>query len=122
MRSGHDDCSVERFGWPLHDQFGSVTEKALEQQLEFVGAEAPSTIAGVFGPASMTWRMNRESILFLAAGRALLLQLAHPWIAAAIAEHSTALTNPMMRFHRTFKMVFTLVFGTVDQALDAARS
>jgi hypothetical protein len=30
----------------------------------------------------MTWRMNREAILFLAAGRALPLQLAHPWIAA----------------------------------------
>jgi|HubBroStandDraft_6_1064221.scaffolds.fasta_scaffold475284_2 hypothetical protein len=34
--------------------------------------------------------MNREAILFLAAGRALLLQLAYPWIAAAVADHSGA--------------------------------
>jgi uncharacterized protein (DUF2236 family) len=34
----------------------------------------------------MTWRVNREAILFLAAGRALLLQLAHPWVAAAVAD------------------------------------
>ena len=70
----------------------------------------------------MTWRMNREAILFLAAGRALLLQLAHPWVAAAVAEHSKALTDPVARFHRTFKVVFTMVFGTIDQAFAAARS
>jgi uncharacterized protein (DUF2236 family) len=69
----------------------------------------------------MTWRVNREAILFLAAGRALLLQLAHPWIAAAVADHSGALTDPIARFHRTFKVVFTMVFGTVDQAFAAAR-
>jgi uncharacterized protein (DUF2236 family) len=66
--------------------------------------------------------MNREAILFLAAGRALLLQLAHPWVAAAVADHSKALTDPVARFHRTFKVVFTMVFGTVDQAFAAARS
>jgi uncharacterized protein (DUF2236 family) len=66
--------------------------------------------------------MNREAILFLAAGRALLLQLAHPWVAAAVAEHSKALTDPVARFHRSFKVVFTMVYGTVDQAFAAARS
>jgi len=77
-------------GWPLHDDSGIVTATALEEQLELVRASSVSTAAGVFGPASMTWRMNREAILFLAAGRALLLQLAHPWIAAAVADHSGA--------------------------------
>jgi uncharacterized protein (DUF2236 family) len=50
-----------------------------------------------------------------------LLQLAHPWIAAAIAQHSQTLTDPVGRFHRTFKMMFTMVFGTTEQALAAAR-
>ena len=53
--------------------------------------------------------------------RALLLQLAHPWVAAAIAQHSRALADPIGRFHRTFNITFTLVFGTLDEALRAAR-
>src|SRR5262249_55445341 len=77
--------------------------------------------AGVFGPASLTWRVDREAALFLGAGRALLLQLAHPWVAAAVARHSTALSDPIGRFHRTFSVMFALVFGSLDQALAAAR-
>src|SRR5262249_55378972 len=67
------------------------------------------------------WRVNREAAVFLGAGRALLLQLAHPWVAAAVAKHSHAFDDPIGRFHRTFDIVFTLVFGTLDQAVDAAR-
>ena len=73
------------------------------------------------GPASVTWRVDREAAIFLGAGRALLLQLAHPWVAAAIAQHSRSLRDPIGRFHRTFSTVFTMVFGTVDQARAAAR-
>jgi uncharacterized protein (DUF2236 family) len=51
----------------------------------------------------------------------LLLQLAHPWVAAAIAQHSRSLADPIGRFHRTFSIVFTMVFGTTDEALTAAR-
>jgi uncharacterized protein (DUF2236 family) len=69
----------------------------------------------------MTWRVNREAAIFLGAGRALLLQLAHPWIATTIAEHSQALDDPIGRFHRTFSTTFTMVFGTLGQALTAAR-
>ena len=41
--------------------------------------------AGLFGPHSALWRVNREAALFLGSGRALLLQLAHPWVGTAIA-------------------------------------
>jgi uncharacterized protein (DUF2236 family) len=77
--------------------------------------------AGIFGPDSLSWRINRESALFLGAGRAALLQLAHPWVAAALAQHSTLLSDPIKRFHGTFRVVFTMVFGSLDQALTAAR-
>ena len=110
------------FGWPLHDDSNQVTGALLEAQLALIRARTISPLAGVFGPASVTWRMNREAILFLAAGRALLLQLAHPWIAAAVADHSKALSDPIARFHRTFKVVFRIVFGTADQAFAAALS
>src|SRR5256714_1663746 len=33
---------------------------------------------GLFGPGSMTWRVNREGVLLLGGGRALVLQVAHP--------------------------------------------
>src|SRR5437764_184160 len=119
-RSQHS--SDQRLGWPLHDDSGIVSGASLEEQLELIRARVTSPLAGVFGPSSVTWRMNREAILFLAAGRALLLQLAHPWVAAAVADHSKALSDPIARFHRTFKVVFKMVFGTVDQAFAAARS
>ncbi len=77
--------------------------------------------AGIFGPESASWRVHRESALFLAAGRALLLQLAHPWVAAAIAGHSHVMDRPIARFHNTFRVVYAMVFGSLDQALGAAR-
>lgn len=78
-------------------------------------------LAGIFGPDSLTWRFNRESAIFLGAGRAALLQLAHPWVAAALTDHSTVMAKPIVRFHNTFRVVFTMIFGSLDQALAAAR-
>ncbi len=98
-----------------------VTRDHLECSLLWAKDQAPSAEAGLFGPRSVTWRVDREAILFLAAGRALLMQLAHPWVAKAVADHSSSLDDPVGRFHRTFSAMFTFVFGTVDQALDAAR-
>jgi uncharacterized protein (DUF2236 family) len=99
----------------------SVSQADLDKQLAIVEASAAGRSAGIFGPHSMMWRVNGEAAVFLGAGRALLLQLAHPWVATAIAQHSRSLTDPIGRFHRTFSLVFTLVFGTFDQAVDAAR-
>lgn len=65
--------------------------------------------------------MNREATLFLGAGRAALLQLAHPWVATALEQHSSLLGDPIARFHNTFRIVFTMVFGSLGQALAAAR-
>lgn len=97
-----------------------VYEAALERLLNEVKNSAESSPHGLFGPDSVSWKVNRESALFLAAGRAALLQLAHPWVAAAISEHSTTLDDPVGRFHRTFSVMFTMVFGSVEQALAAS--
>jgi len=98
-----------------------VTEKDLEATLDNVRAHAAGPVAGVFGPSSVTWQIDREAVIFLGAGRALLLQLAHPWVAAAIAEHSKTFADPIGRFHRTFGIVFPMVFGSLDQALLSSR-
>lgn len=97
-----------------------VSAADLERELAALRAASRDSAAGVFGPGSMVWRIDREVAIFLAAGRALLLQLAHPWVAAAIAQHSHGLSDPIGRFQRTFAMVFTMVFGTTDEAIAAA--
>jgi uncharacterized protein (DUF2236 family) len=79
-------------------------------------------IEGIFSSGSISWRINRESALFLGAGRAALLQLAHPWVAAALDQHSSLLTKPIARFHNTFRFVFTMIFGAAPQAFRTARS
>src|SRR5215472_17852656 len=83
-----------------------VTEADLGRELALLRASSTDKSSGVFGPGSLTWRIDREAAVFLAAGRALLLQLAHPWVAAAVAEHSRSLADPIGRFHRTFGAVF----------------
>lgn len=99
-----------------------VSEADLECELAIVRAAAAGRRGGVFGPSSMVWRVDRETAVFLGAGRALLMQLAHPWVAAAIGDHSrSSLADPVGRFHRTFGLVFKMVFGTVDEAVAAAR-
>jgi uncharacterized protein (DUF2236 family) len=98
-----------------------VSADDLEQSLAMVRASAAGPREGIFGPASMTWKVDREAAIFLGAGRALLLQLAHPWVAAAIASQSRVFADPLGRFHRTFNVMFTMVFGSLDQALAAAR-
>ena len=76
---------------------------------------------GLFGPGSVTWRIARESSIFLGSAPAIMLQLAHPWVAAAIVDHSPVLSDPVGRFHRTFGIYHVMEFGTLDQALAAAR-
>src|SRR3954454_16275461 len=98
-----------------------VTACDLERSLTFVQESAAGAAEGVFGRESTIWKVDREAAVFLGAGRALLLQLAHPWVATAIADHSSALTDPIGRFHRTFDVVFTMVFGSLDQALHMSR-
>jgi len=98
-----------------------VTEADLERQLNDVRAATREPLVGLYGPNSIMWQIAREQVVFLGAGRALLLQLAHPWVSIGIREHSRTLTDPIDRFHRTFNVMFTLVFGSLDQALGTAR-
>lgn len=98
-----------------------VSGNDLEAALDQVRAHAAGPVAGVFGPDTVSWRIDREAVILLGAGRALLLQLAHPWVAAAIAEHSKTFADPIGRFHRTFDIVFAMVFGSLDRALSSSR-
>ena len=59
-------------------------------------------------------------MLLLGGGRALLMQLAHPLVAAAVAAHSGFQSDPFARLQRTLETSYVIVFGTVEQARDAA--
>ena len=98
-----------------------VSQQEIERLWESVARHTANPRVGIFGPDSVSWKVNRESALFLGAGRAALLQLAHPWVATALDQHSNLLNDPLARFHNTFRVVFTMVFGTLDQALAASR-
>jgi uncharacterized protein (DUF2236 family) len=65
--------------------------------------------------------VSRESAIFLGAGRAALLQLAHPWVAAALLHHSNLMNDAIGRFHSTFRVIYTMLFGTRAQAFAASR-
>jgi uncharacterized protein (DUF2236 family) len=98
-----------------------VTKEQSESLLAAVTRRSHDHRAGIFGPASASWLVNRESAVFLGAGRAALLQLAHPWVAAALEQHSNVMSRPIARFHNTFRIIYTMIFGTTGQALAAAR-
>ena len=99
-----------------------VTPEESDALIASVERRSRDPRAGIFGPDSISWKINRESALFLGAGRAALLQLAHPWVATALEQHSNLLTNPIARFHNTFRIVFTMIFGSLSQATRAARN
>ena len=77
---------------------------------------------GLFHEDSITRRVNRENILLLGGGRALLMQLAHPKVAAGVDEHSDFRAHPIRRLRRTIRMTMAIVFGDRETALGAARA
>lgn len=99
-----------------------ATREDLERLIAIARNHVKRPVEGILGADSISWRISRESALFLGAGRAALLQLAHPWVATALEQHSSVLAKPIARFHNTFRVVFTMIFGTADQAFRAARS
>ncbi|TMK62274.1 MAG: DUF2236 domain-containing protein [Actinobacteria bacterium] len=76
--------------------------------------------AGLFGPGSLTWRVNREGVLLLGGGAALVLQVAHPLVAAGVAEHSNYREDPWGRLYRTLDLTTKIVFGSIEGAEEAA--
>ena len=72
-------------------------------------------------PASAYWRVNRESFLLLGGGAALLLQLAHPMVAAGVADHSGFRNEPVKRLYRTIRTMQDIIYEDDRTAFAAAR-
>ena len=73
-------------------------------------------------PGGITWTIAGERLAILAWPRAILLQMAHPLVAAGVAQHSAFRASafaPFERLHATIGAMRDLVFGS-DHAADAA--
>lgn len=66
----------------------------------------------LFSPRTVYWRINREWLIALAGPRAVLLELAHPAVAAGVAQHSNFRGAPLGRLYRTMKTMTEISFGT----------
>jgi uncharacterized protein (DUF2236 family) len=74
----------------------------------------------MFGPGSMMWKINRESVLLIGGRAALLMQLAHPLVAAGVADHSDFRSDPTLRLQRTLDAMLGITFGDRTTAEEIA--
>ena len=68
-------------------------------------------------------KINREIVAVLGWGRAILLQFAHPLVAAGIADHSGFNSDQrgyVARAHRTVAAMLSLTFGSEEEARKTA--
>jgi uncharacterized protein (DUF2236 family) len=98
-----------------------VTRADLEASLAELARGVHDPHAGILGPRSIAWQVGGDLGVFLGGGRAALLQLAHPFVAYAVDHHSKTRADVVGRFQRTFRNVFAMVFGELDDAMFAAR-
>jgi len=77
---------------------------------------------GLFGPDSIIWRVNRESAVTLAGTCAILMQFAHPKVAAGVRDHSSYQIDAAGRLRRTLDLTMAMVFGPRRTAMQAVRA
>ena len=78
-------------------------------------------MASRFAADAVIRRVDAEGSILLGGGRALLLQLAHPKVAAGVAEHSDFEGDPLRRLRGTLEATYTIVFGSDEAAADVAQ-
>jgi uncharacterized protein (DUF2236 family) len=76
---------------------------------------------GILSRDSVARRLNRELFLALGSSAAVLMQIAHPLVAAGVDQHSDFRRDPFGRFHRTANTSLDAVFGTAARARRALR-
>jgi uncharacterized protein (DUF2236 family) len=74
-----------------------------------------------FPAGSVIRRVNNEPAILFGAGRALLLQIAHPAVAQGVQDHSDFKKNPFKRLQGTLEATYAVVFGSEDLARGVGR-
>ena len=73
-------------------------------------------MSSLFADDAVIRRLGREGALVVGGGRALLMQLAHPSVSQAVADHSGFEADPLRRLRATLEATLTIVFGTDEEA------
>lgn len=74
------------------------------------------------GPASITWERASDARGFIAAGYALMLQVAHPTVGAGVADHSNFREDPWGRLLRTLDFTNGLIYADPRTAAAIGRA
>jgi len=96
----------------------SHADYPLRRSLDYPGDE------GVFGARSVTWQVVGDASAFIGGIRSLLIQAAHPEVAAGVLDHSIYETDPLGRLSRTSAYVTATTYGAdaeVQEALARVR-
>jgi uncharacterized protein (DUF2236 family) len=75
---------------------------------------------GLFGPASLTWRVSADLASPVAGLRSLLMQALHPLAMAGVDQHSGWRRDPVGRLAATSAYLATVTFGERAVAVQAA--
>ncbi|MGI5163146.1 oxygenase MpaB family protein [Spirillospora sp. CA-253888] len=75
----------------------------------------PAPLRERLGDREALRRVAAEPLVGLGAGRALLMQLAHPEVARGVAEHSDFAGRPLARLFGTLDFLLIVTFGTPDE-------
>lgn len=93
----------------------SHSDMPLEDTARFAGD------AGLFGPDSISWEVLGDVSSFVGGVRALMIQAAHPEVAAGVADHSRYRDDPLGRLSRTSYFVTSMNYGAEPEIEEAVR-
>ncbi|KAH9248321.1 hypothetical protein BASA81_013995 [Batrachochytrium salamandrivorans] len=96
-------------------------ESRVQQALDLMESDANGQDSLKHRLESPLLKVNREAVIFAGGGRAAFMQLAHPFVAAGIRDHSYLQRGVSRRFFNTFKYVFGMTFGTGPEVVEAAK-
>lgn len=82
----------------------------------------PDPADGFFQRGCWLRRVNGDPAIVLGGGRALLLEIAHPLVAAGVAEHSNFRSDPFGRMQRTLRAMSAITFEDRASGLAAIRA
>jgi uncharacterized protein (DUF2236 family) len=101
-------------------QYADATGLIERSAAAFVRAIPDSPGDGLFGPASVAWRVSGDLASPVAGLRSLMMQALHPLAMAGVDQHSDWRRDPVGRLAATSSYVTTVVFGERGVAQEAA--